>query len=366
MNITVKSPEKVKVDFTINPFKTHKCEGPETTIYTSRSELLKFYREMTLIRRVEVAADNLYKQKLIRGFLHLYNGQEAIVVGTEAAITREDHIITAYRDHGHYLGRGGTAKECLAELMMKVTGCSRGKGGSMHMYRREGNFHGGNGIVGAQCPVGAGIGFALKYNNTGKVCFTYYGDGAANQGQLFEAFNMAALWKIPVIFVCENNHYGMGTADKRASASVDYYTRGDFVPGLKVDAMNVLAVKLAAGYAAEWARTKGPLVLEMETYRYMGHSMSDPGLSYRTRDEVNAIRAERDPIDKVKLLLTENQLASEDELKEIEKEIRKEVDEATEFAKNSPFPPPEDLYTDIYVEKPYYVRAVELPNSVIV
>jgi len=356
----------VKIDLS-NSFQTYNFESPSTSSITNRDELLKFYRDMSVMRRVEIVADNLYKSKLIRGFLHLYNGQEAIVVGVEASILRDDHVITAYRDHSHYLGRGGTLKEIMSELLGKAGGCSHGKGGSMHMYRVEGNFYGGNGIVGAQTPIGAGIAFAQKYLNTGKVCLTYYGDGAANQGQLFEAYNMASLWKVPCIFVCENNKYGMGTSIERSSADTQYYKRAGFIPGIKIDAMNVFAVKEAVKAAAKWSREgNGPILLEMETYRYMGHSMSDPGLSYRTRDEVNAIRNERDPILKVKNIILKSETATEDELKEIDNQVKQEVDDATEFAKNAPFPEPNALYTDIYTDKPYYVRAVELSNSTIV
>lgn len=288
-------------------------------------------------------------------------------MGTEAAITWKDHIITAYRDHGHYIGRGGTAREVLSELMGKEAGCASGKGGSMHMYHAKNNFYGGNGIVGAQVPIGAGIALAQKYNETGQVTLTSYGDGASNQGQIFEAMNMAALWKLPVIFVCENNKYGMGTSINRSSASTRYYTRGDYIPGLKTDAMNVLAVREAVKFAADYCRAgNGPLVLEMETYRYMGHSMSDPGLSYRTRDEVSQIRAERDPIDYCKHLLLSNELATEEELKSIEKAIRKEVDEASIFAQETNDPPISDTFDDIYSSKPYFVRTKDFRDSVIV
>jgi len=363
----VKPNGTIEVTFGKNPYAAHKCTAPEPKTTTTKEELVKFFSEMSLFRRVEVTADNMYKDKLIRGFLHLYNGQEAVVSGYEAAVTKEDHVITAYRDHAHYLGRGGTPYEIFCELMGKKDGCARGKGGSMHMYKKDANFHGGNGIVGAQCPIGAGIAFALKYKGTKNLCLTFYGDGAANQGQLFEAYNMAALWKLPVIFVCENNKYGMGTSAERAAAVVTYFTRGDFVPGLKIDAMNVLSVKHGVKWAADYVRAgNGPLVLEMETYRYMGHSMSDPGLTYRSKDEVAQIRKERDPIEKVRAYLVENNLATEDQLKEIDKEIRKEVDEALQKAKNAPFPDPKELYTDVYADRPYFARAVELPNSVVV
>jgi pyruvate dehydrogenase E1 component alpha subunit len=366
---TIAKNGTIKVEFATNPFKTHRLtDAPNTFATTTKEELLKYFRDMSLMRRVEVVSDNMYKQKLIRGFLHLYNGQEAIVAGYESVITKEDHIITAYRDHAHFLGRGGTPFEVFAELLGKAGGCSAGKGGSMHMYKADANFHGGNGIVGAQVPVGAGVAFAQKYLNTGKVCLSFYGDGAANQGQIFEAYNMAQLWKLPSIFICENNKYGMGTSAERASANTEYFTRGDVVPGLKIDAMNVLAVKEGMTFAVDYARKKGPIVVELETYRYMGHSMSDPGLTYRTRDEVAAIRAERDPIDKVKLWLEEHKLATEEELKNIDKEVRKEVDEAAKAAQEAPFPDIKELYTDVYTKSsgPYWVRAVELQNSPVV
>jgi len=318
---------------------------------------------MTRIRRMEITADNLYKQKLIRGFCHLYNGQEAIAAGVEAAITPKDSIITAYRDHGLMVGRGSDPKGVLAELMMRATGCSKGKGGSMHMFDIPRRFWGGHGIVGAQTPLGAGIAFAQQYLNTGAVTLTFYGDGAANQGQLYEAFNMAQLWKLPVIFVCENNQYAMGTATSRAAADLNYFTRAHFIPGIKIDGMNVLAVKVGTKQAVDYVRAgKGPYVLEMNTYRYVGHSMSDPGTTYRTREEVAAARAERDPIDKVKLWLTQFKLATEEDLKEIETEIKKEVDEAVEFSQNSPFPAKGELFTDIYTH-PAPARGVELAGS---
>jgi len=318
---------------------------------------------------MEIGADNLYKQRQIRGFLHLYNGQEAVVSGYESVLTKKDHVITAYRDHATFLGRGGTVFEVFSELMGKSTGCSGGKGGSMHMYKKETNYHGGNGIVGAQVPIGAGIALAQKYLNTGDIVLTLYGDGASNQGQVFEAFNMAALWKLPCLFACENNKYGMGTSAERSSASTKYYTRGDYIPGLKIDAMNVLAVKAGVQWAADWARSgKGPLVLEFDTYRYMGHSMSDPGLTYRTKDEVTGIRAERDPIENLRMYLLENSLATEEDISNIEKDAKNEVDEAVKAAREAPFPPISALYNDVYTvdSKPYYARATELPNSVIV
>jgi len=237
----------------------------------------------------------------------------------------------------------------------------------MHMYRKEANYHGGNGIVGAQVPVGTGVAFAQKYLNTGSIVMALYGDGAANQGQIFEAYNMASLWKLPIIFACENNKYGMGTSAERSSASTEYYTRGDYIPGIKIEAMNVLSVKAGTEFAAEWTRSgKGPIVVEYETYRYMGHSMSDPGLTYRTKEEVATIRAEKDPIEKVKYYLLENNLITEEEVTNIEKKIKEDVDEAMKLAKEAPVPAAPKLYEDIHSSKPYYVRAVEMPSSVVV
>ncbi|EGG15340.1 pyruvate dehydrogenase E1 alpha subunit [Cavenderia fasciculata] len=347
-----------------NKFDTYLCDGPANQTTTNKDELMTFFTDMTKMRRIETVADQLYKKKLIRGFCHLYNGQEAVCTGMEAAITKEDHVITAYRDHTFMMARGATPKEILAELLMKSTGCSKGKGGSMHMFTR--NFYGGNGIVGAQCPLGAGIAFTQKYNNTGNVCLTYYGDGAANQGQLFEAFNMAKLWDLPCIFICENNKFGMGTPQKRAAAGDDFYTRAHYIPGIKVDGMNVLAVKTAGKWAADWCRAgKGPLVMEMDTYRYVGHSMSDPGTSYRTREEVNNVRQIRDPIEYVRKLILDNKCATEDELTAIEDAARVEMDEAAEFAIASPFPEPGELYTNVYKEL-VPVRAVEMTDTLIV
>eukprot|EP01132_Coremiostelium_polycephalum_P000513 gene513-648_t len=358
-NFASKSGEiKINLD---KKFKTYLCDGPTTQTTTNKDELLSLFKEMTEMRRIEIVADSLYKKKLIRGFCHLYNGQEAVCTGMERSITKDDHVITAYRDHTFMLARGATPEEVLAELLMKSTGCSKGKGGSMHMFTK--NFYGGNGIVGAQTPIGAGIALAQKYNKTGNVCLTYYGDGAANQGQLFEAFNMAALWKLPCIFICENNHYGMGTAEKRAAAGDDFYTRAHFIPGIYVDGMDVFAVKQAGKWAVDWCRAgKGPLVMEMDTYRYVGHSMSDPGTTYRTRDEVNEVRKIRDPIEHIRNLILANKCATEEELVDIEEKVRVRMDEAAEFAINSPFPEPKELFTNVYKEV-VPIRAVEFDKS---
>lgn len=249
-----------------------------------------------------------------------------------------------------FLGRGGTLVEAFSELMGRQAGCSKGKGGSMHFYKKEGGFYGGHGIVGAQVPLGIGLAFAQKYSKEDHVTFALYGDGAANQGQLFEALNMAALWDLPAILVCENNHYGMGTAEWRAAKSPAYYKRGDYVPGLKVDGMDVFAVKQACKFAKEHALKNGPLILEMDTYRYHGHSMSDPGSTYRTRDEISGVRQERDPLERIRKLVLSHDLATEKELKDIEKEARKEVDDAITQAKESPMPEPFELFTNVYVK----------------
>ncbi|CAJ1940001.1 unnamed protein product [Sphenostylis stenocarpa] len=332
------------------PFTAHRCDEPSRAVETSAAELLSFFRDMALMRRMEIAADSLYKAKLIRGFCHLYDGQEAVAVGMEAAITRKDCIITAYRDHCTFLSRGGTLLEVFAELMGRRDGCSKGKGGSMHFYRKEGGFYGGHGIVGAQVPLGCGLAFAQKYCKDENVTFSLYGDGAANQGQLFEALNISALWDLPSILVCENNHYGMGTAEWRAAKSPAYYKRGDYVPGLKVDGMDALAVKQACKFAKEFALKNGPIILEMDTYRYHGHSMSDPGSTYRTRDEISGVRQERDPIERVRKLLLSHEISTEKELKDTEKEVRKEVDEAIAKAKESQMPDPSDLFKNVYVK----------------
>ncbi|MGE0044611.1 MAG: pyruvate dehydrogenase (acetyl-transferring) E1 component subunit alpha [Hyphomonadaceae bacterium] len=318
----------------------------------SKDELLQYYRDMLLIRRFEERAGQLYGMGLIGGFCHLYIGQEAVVVGMQAALKKGDQVITGYRDHGHMLACGMDPNAIMAELTGRIGGCSKGKGGSMHMFSREAAFFGGHGIVGAQVSLGAGIGFANRYNGDGKVCLTYFGDGAANQGQVYESFNMAALWKLPVVFIVENNQYAMGTAIQRSTSETHLYKRGiSFnIPGEEVDGMDVVAVREAGKKAIARARSgKGPTLLEMKTYRYRGHSMSDPA-KYRTREEVDEVRTHRDPIEHVKALLIEAGHASEDELKEIDREIRAIVAAAAQFAQESPEPPPEELWTDVTLE----------------
>ncbi len=316
----------------------------------SKDELLTFYREMLLIRRFEEKAGQLYGMGLIGGFCHLYIGQEAVVVGLESVAEEGDKRITSYRDHGHMLACGMDPRGVMAELTGRAGGYSKGKGGSMHMFSREKHFYGGHGIVAAQVPIGAGLAFADKYLGNDRVTFTYFGDGAANQGQVHETYNMAELWDLPVVFVIENNGYAMGTAVKRATKSKDFWERGlSFgIEGEEIDGMDVLAVKAAGAKAVKHCRSgKGPYILEVKTYRYRGHSMSDPA-KYRTREEVQKVREERDPIENVRQLLLTGKHASEDDLKEIDKEIKKIVNEAADFARESPEPDESELWTDIY------------------
>ena len=328
------------------------AKKPAKKTNVSGDELKKYYREMLLIRRFEEKAGQLYGMGLIGGFCHLYIGQEAVVVGLEAAAEEGDKRITSYRDHGHMLACGMDAKGVMAELTGREGGYSKGKGGSMHMFSKEKHFYGGHGIVGAQVPLGAGLAFADKYKGNGRVTFTYFGDGAANQGQVYETFNMAAIWDLPVIFVIENNQYAMGTAQTRSTSTKDIYHRGEAfgIPGEMVDGMDVLAVKDAGERAVAHCRKgKGPYILEVKTYRYRGHSMSDPA-KYRTREEVQKMREERDAIEHVRALILEGKHATEDELKAIDKDIKAIVNESADFAKESPLPALEELWTDIYAE----------------
>tara|TARA_B100000780_G_scaffold178850_1_gene125397 strand:+ start:128 stop:1123 length:996 start_codon:yes stop_codon:yes gene_type:complete len=318
----------------------------------SAEELKQHYHNMLLIRRFEEKAGQLYGMGLIGGFCHLYIGQEAVVVGLEAAAEEGDKRVTSYRDHGHMLACGMNPDGVMAELTGRIGGYSKGKGGSMHMFSKEKHFYGGHGIVAAQVPIGAGLAFSDKYNGTDRVTFAYFGDGAANQGQVYETFNMAALWKLPVIFVIENNQYAMGTAQKRSTSSPDIYTRGEAfgIAGQAVDGMNVLEVKAAGELAVKHCRAgKGPFILEVKTYRYRGHSMSDPA-KYRTREEVQKMREERDPIEYVRSLLLTGKHATEEDLKSIDKGIKKVVNASTDFAKESPEPDLSELWTDIYAQ----------------
>jgi len=318
----------------------------------SDDELLHFYEQMVLIRRFEERAGQLYGLGLIGGFCHLYIGQEAVAVGLQSALAPgKDSVITGYRDHGHMLAYGIDPKVIMAELTGRAAGISRGKGGSMHMFSTEHKFYGGHGIVGAQVPLGAGLAFAHKYNDDGGVCMAYFGDGAANQGQVYEAFNMASLWNLPIVFVVENNGYAMGTAVKRGSAETHFYRRGTAfrIPGMSVNGMDVLEVRQAANIALEYVRGgNGPVLMELQTYRYRGHSMSDPA-KYRSREEVQEMRDNHDPIEGAKAELLARGVA-EERIKEIDKRIRAVVAESADFAENSPEPDMSDLYTDVLVE----------------
>lgn len=321
---------------------------PKPADFTKEQELAA-YRSMLLIRRFEEKAGQLYGMGFIGGFCHLYIGQEAVVSGMKMALIEGDQMITAYRDHGHMLAMELSPRGVMAELTGRRGGLSRGKGGSMHMFSKEKHFYGGHGIVGAQVSLGTGLAFANKYRGNKNVSVTYFGDGAANQGQVYESFNMAALWKLPVIYVIENNRYAMGTAVTRASAETDFSHRGASfkIPGIQVDGMDVRAVKSASDLATEWCRSgNGPIILEMQTYRYRGHSMSDPA-KYRSKEEVQKMRSDHDPIEQVKQRLIEKKWASEDDLKAVDKDVRDIVADAAEFAQNDPEPDASELWTDI-------------------
>ncbi|ADZ70746.1 pyruvate dehydrogenase (acetyl-transferring) E1 component subunit alpha [Polymorphum gilvum] len=348
MAATKKTPAGTRSKAAPRPRGAAKSAAPAIAEF-SRDEELHAYREMLLIRRFEEKAGQLYGMGLIGGFCHLYIGQEAVVVGMQMAKTDGDQMITGYRDHGHMLAMDLDPKGVMAELTGRRGGLSKGKGGSMHMFSKEKHFYGGHGIVGAQVSLGTGIAFANQYTGNGNVAMTFFGDGASNQGQVYESFNMAQLWKLPVIYVIENNKYGMGTSVERASSTTDLSQRGASfgIPGEQVDGMDVRAVKAASDKALAWCREgNGPYILEMVTYRYRGHSMSDPA-KYRSKDEVQKMRTERDPIEQVRARLIENDWASEDDLKAIDKDVRALVAEAAEFAQTDPEPDPSELYTDI-------------------
>ncbi|KAK7736297.1 alpha subunit of pyruvate dehydrogenase [Cytospora paraplurivora] len=351
--------EPFTVTLSDESFETYELDPPPYTVEVTKKELKDMYREMIVTRQLEMASDRLYKEKKIRGFCHLAVGQEAVSTGIEHAISREDDIITAYRCHGFAYMRGATVRSIIGELLGRREGISYGKGGSMHMFAK--NFYGGNGIVGAQVPVGAGLAFAHKYTGRKNVSIVLYGDGASNQGQVFEAYNMAKLWNLPAIFGCENNKYGMGTSAARSSALTEYYKRGQYIPGLKINGMDVLAVKAAVKYSKEWTNAgNGPLVLEYVTYRYGGHSMSDPGTTYRTREEVQRMRSTNDPISGLKTHIVEWGVATEDEVKAIDKEARAFVNEEVAIAEAMPEPEaiPKICYEDIYVRgsEPPFIR----------
>ncbi|CAL9738328.1 pyruvate dehydrogenase E1 component subunit alpha, mitochondrial [Monosporozyma servazzii] len=354
---TTASEDSVTIDLPDKSFEGYLVDIPSLKYQTTKSSLLQMYKDMIIIRRMEMACDALYKAKKIRGFCHLSVGQEAIAVGVENAITKLDSVITSYRCHGFTHMRGASVKGVLAELMGKREGVSFGKGGSMHLYAP--GFYGGNGIVGAQVPLGTGLAFAHQYKNEDACSFTLYGDGASNQGQVFESFNMAKLFNLPVVYCCENNKYGMGTAAARSSAMTEYYKRGQYIPGVKVNGMDVLAVYQASKFAKDWCLSgKGPLLLEFETYRYGGHSMSDPGTTYRTREEIQNMRSKNDPIAGLKMHLTELGIATEAEVKAYDKAARKYVEEQVALADKAS--PPEAKLSILFED--VYVKGTEIPT----
>ena len=315
----------------------------------SKAELLKFYEEMLLIRRFEEKSGQLYGMGLIAGFCHLYIGQEAIAIGIKHTMKKDDKVITTYRDHGHMLAVGSDPKAIMAELLGRKDGSSKGKGGSMHLFDLERHFYGGHGIVGASVPIGAGLAFADKYRGKNNVTYCYFGDGAAHQGQVYEAFNMAKLWNLPVLFIIENNHYAMGTSLKRASSIDELHKRGvGFnIPGVKINGMCIFEVLKEGQKAVDYVRSgNGPILIEMDTYRYRGHSMSDPA-TYRSKEEVNEVKETQDPIDNLRKVMLDQKI-SEEAIKEIDKKIKVQIDEVAEFAKNSPEPDESELMTEIY------------------
>jgi len=370
------SSDSVTFDLT-GSFQLHNLDtAPNNEITMTKEELLEHFRLMYTMRRMEITCDNEYKARNIRGFCHLYDGQEAVATGINAAFEPEDSWITSYRCHCISLARGGNVANILAELFGNAGGQTKGKGGSMHFYSKENNFFGGQGIVGAQVPVGTGLAFANKYNakpgENMNVAIACYGDGAANQGQIWESANMASLWKLPMIFCIENNHYGMGTSIERHSSHSDYYKMGNHIPGIRIDGMNVLAVKEGMRFVKDFCGSgNGPMYVEMMTYRYHGHSMSDPGTTYRNREETAMTRSTRDPLEFVKKTLIDNGLAEADEIKNIEKEIRKHVQSETKKAKEFPDVELSQLFDYVYAaeldgykqEVPDYIRMPDYAKS---
>lgn len=352
----------------LRPFKLHTAGRDDippvpTTATYEPEQMKKCLATMFRIRRMELLSDQSYKLKKIQGFCHLYIGQEAIPVGMENILTYDDPVVTGYRDHAWYLVRGGTPLEVFAEMFGREGGCSKGKGGSMHMYKVKNNFYGGHGIVGAQVPLGAGLAWRFAMENRDKpsnVAVTFYGDGAANQGQVFEAMNLASLQRIPVIFCCENNQFGMGTSKERASYQPEMYRRGDYIPGLRVDGMDVLAVQEATRWAKDWCLSgKGPMVLEFDSYRYVGHSMSDPDSQYRKKSDIQEVRKTRDCINKMKEFMLGEGIMTEEEIVALEKEVKKEVDGQLLPAEQQRPTPPDELFRDIYLGEQYEHRTAQ-------
>jgi pyruvate dehydrogenase E1 component alpha subunit len=351
--------------------------APDDIVTCTKDEFMDYFRLMYTMRRMEITCDNEYKSRNIRGFCHLYDGQEAVAVGTNASLTFADSLITSYRCHCTSLARGGTVEGILAELFGFKDGQTQGKGGSMHFYNKKNNFFGGQGIVGAQVPVGVGLSFANKYNSKPgedmDIAVACYGDGAANQGQIWEAANMASLWKLPMVFCIENNHYGMGTSIDRHSSHSDYYKMGNHIPGLRIDGMNVLAVREGMRFVKDYVgKGNGPMYVEMMTYRYHGHSMSDPGTTYRNREEITLTRSTRDPLEFLKKTMIDAGYTDKDELKSMEASIRKEVQASVLKAKESEPPAADQLYTYVFAkdstsgeeEKPGFIRAPDYTKSI--
>mmetsp|Transcript_5056 Transcript_5056/g.6422 ORF Transcript_5056/g.6422 Transcript_5056/m.6422 type:complete len:400 (+) Transcript_5056:20-1219(+) len=367
-------PGAVRVDLT-GCYETHLFDEMPTEAYTTKEELIKYFTLMYTGRRMEILCDTNYKSKAIRGFCHLYDGQEACATGVNEALTQDDCWVTSYRCHYLALIRGGSVEGVLSELFGYHQGQTKGKGGSMHFYNKEYNFYGGQGIVGAQVPVGAGLAFSCKYKAASdsemNIAVAGFGDGAANQGQIWEAANMASLWKLPLVLMCENNQYGMGTASGRSSSNNSYFTMGNRIPGMKMDGNNIFAVregmKLVKNHCGGG---NGPMFVELDTYRYHGHSMSDPGTVYRSRDEVSSVRQTRDPIEFTKKLILEHSFMTEKELKELDKEIKKKVDASAKIAHGGTVPPATELYADIFTdghggpEMPPYIRMPDPLQSI--
>ena len=367
---TLTIPIKPKKEFILHDGGKDQSTFPELRTETTveSEKLMEYFRTLTTYRRMETLCDQAYKAKKIRGFCHLYIGQEAIALGMCNALDKDDQIVTGYRDHVWYVARGGEPKHVFAEMMGKQLGCSKGKGGSMHMYSESGRFYGGNGIVGAQASLGCGLAWKHSLTNgkeNPKNCaVTLYGDGAANQGQIFECFNMASLFKIPCIFVCENNHFGMGTAEAKGSAHPKFYKRCEYIPGLRVDGMDLFAVMEGTRWAREWTtKGNGPCILELDSYRYMGHSMSDPDSVYRTKDDVRKVRDERDCIVHMRKLILDNSVATEAELKAIEKDVKKTLESALMEAEKAPTTNSEELWTDVYAPGTKYEGGLKTPQG---
>lgn len=335
-----------------------------TTATTTKEELLKYFKELNIMRRMEIASDELYKNKQIRGFCHLYIGQESIALGMDEALTFEDPLITAYREHCQAYMRGFTPHQIISEMMSRSTGATKGKGGSMHYYIKKNNFYGGNGIVGAQIPVGTGLAFALKYQKKHNAAFAMFGDGSVNQGQFLEAANMAGLWKLPMVYVIENNRYGMGTSVQRSNFHLPIYSKFRSFPGINIDGMDVFTVREYTRFIKEYVIKNGPLLLEIDTYRYQGHSMSDPGISYRNKEEIADVRKKRDNIDRLKNVILTKTNVQEKDLKVIEKEVRDQIDLVVEKCLSDPLPEPNELFTDLYVhQKDMFIRGAVLEES---